>query len=219
MHPGSVPGPGGATVSSTVAAVEVLLVYANPEPASFGAAVRDAAVEGCRRAGHRVTVVDLYDDGFDPCLTAGEHRRYLEVAADHPDPLVRRYLDLVRRADALVLVYPTWWSGLPAVAKGWLERVLLPGVAFELHPRTHRVRPGLTHLRHVVGVTTLGGPRWESIVLGNAGRRTITRGLRVLTGRRCRIRWLALYRLDDSTPAEREAFLARVRDLTAGLPA
>lgn len=190
--------------------VEVLVVYANPEPASYGAAVRDAAVDGARQGGHRVTVVDLYAEGFDPCLSAAEHRRYLDVAGDHPDPVVRRHIGLVRGADCLVFVYPTWWSGLPAIAKGWLERVLLPGVAFTLDPRTNRVRPALGNLTHLVGVTTRGGPRWESLLLGDAGRRTVTRGVRAVAARRCHTRWLALHRLDTATDAERRAFLDRV---------
>lgn len=193
-----------------MAGVEVLLVYANPEPTSFGAAVRDAAVAGARQGGHRVTVLDLYAEDFDPCLGTDEHRRYLDVAADHPDPVIRRHIELVRRARCLVLVYPTWWSGLPAILKGWLERVLLPGVAFVLDPRTNRVKPALQGLDRLIGVTTLGGPRWESLVLGNAGRRTVTRTVRAVAGRRCRTRFLALHRLDASTEAQRREFLDAV---------
>jgi NAD(P)H dehydrogenase (quinone) len=197
--------------------VRVLLVHANPEPESFGAALRDAVVEGCRAGGHDVDVLDLYELGFDPCLSVDEHRRYDEIGRDHPDPLVRRHIDLVRRADALVFVYPTWWSGLPAILKGWLERVLLPEVAFVLDPRTNRVKPGLRNVRRLVAVTTLGGPRWEGLVVGNAGRRTLTRSLRAITGARCRTTWLAMHRLDAATDDERRAFLDRVRATTAGL--
>jgi NAD(P)H dehydrogenase (quinone) len=200
-----------------VSAVEVLVVYANPEPASFGAAVRDTVVRAGRDAGHRVTVLDLYAEDFQPCLTADEHRRYLDVADDHPDPVVRRHMSLVRTAECLVFVYPTWWSGLPAIAKGWLERVLLPGVAFVLDPRTNRVEPALGSVTRLVGITTLGGPRWESVVLGNAGRRTITRSVRAVAGRRCRTRWLAMHRLDDAPAPARAAFLERVAAVVRAL--
>jgi NAD(P)H dehydrogenase (quinone) len=197
--------------------MKVLVVYANPEPDSFGAALRDAAVGGARHAGHEVTVLDLYAEGFDPCLGEDEHRRYLHVADDHPDPVIRRHIELVRAAQCLVFVYPTWWAGLPAVAKGWLERVLLPEVAFVLDPRTNRVKPALGNIAHLVGITTLGGPRWEARLLGDAGRRTITRGVRAVAGRRCRTRWLALHRLDQAPAAERDAFLVRVGDTMRSL--
>lgn len=200
-----------------MAAVRVLLVHANPEPTSYGAALRDAAVEGCRRAGHDVTVLDLYELDFEPCTSADEHRRYLDIARDHPDPVVREHIGLLRAAECLVVVYPTWWSGLPAILKGWLERVLLPGVAFVLDPRTNRVRPALGNIGHLVGITTLGGPRWEPLVVGDAGRRTVTRTVRAITGRRCRTHWLALHRLDAATPERRQAFLDRVTDTLAGL--
>jgi NAD(P)H dehydrogenase (quinone) len=191
--------------------VEVLVVYANPDPASFGAALRDAAVAGAEDAGHQVTVLDLYAIDFDPCLSSDEHRRYLDIAHDHPDPMVRDHIDHLRRADCLVFVYPTWWSGLPAVLKGWLERVLLPGVAFRLDDRTRRVRPALTNIALLVGITTLGGPRWERLLVGDAGRRTVRRTVRAVAGWRCRTRWLSLYRLDDVAPEHRQAFLDRVR--------
>ena len=191
--------------------MQLLVVHANPETSSFGAAVCTAAVEGARTAGHQVLLVDLYAEDFDPCLTSEEHRRYLEVGRDHPDPVVRRHIELLRRADGLVFVYPTWWSGLPAIAKGWLERVLLPEVAFVLDPRTNRVRPGLRNLRRLVGITTLGGPRWEAMITGNAGRRTITRSVRAIAGPRCRTRWLSLHGMDRTTDQQRQEFLHRVR--------
>lgn len=197
--------------------MRVLLLYANPDPTSFGAALRDAAVEGCRAGGHEVTVLDLYELDFDPCLSRDEHRRYVELATDHPDPVVRQHIELVRHADCLAFVYPTWWSGLPAILKGWLERVLVPGVAFILDPDTNHVRPALTNVRRLVAVSTLGGPRWESWLVGNAGRRTIARTVRATAGRRCRTTWLALHRLDDVSVDERRAFLRRVHSTMASL--
>lgn len=103
-------------------------MYANPDPTSFGAALRDAAVEGYPAGGHELAVLDLYELDFDPCLSRDEHRYYFELATNHPDPVVRQHIELVRRTDCLAFVYPTWWSGLPAILKGWLERVLVPGV-------------------------------------------------------------------------------------------
>src|SRR5690606_26202504 len=93
------------------------------------------------------------------------------------DEVTGTHAAAVGRAEALVFVYPTWWSGLPAVLKGWLERVLVPGVAFEVVPG-HGIRPKLTHVRHLVGVSTYGLTRSKARLQGDAGRRTILRSLR-----------------------------------------
>ena len=125
---------------------------------------------------------------------------------------IERYADLVRRAQGLVFVYPTWWWGLPAIMKGWLERVLVPGVSFVLDPKTNKVKPGLGQLRHVVGISTYGSSRMSMWLFNDAGRRNVLRCVRVLAPPlRCRSTWLGMYSLDKSTPAQRDAFLNGVR--------
>ena len=57
-----------------------------------------------------------------------------------------------------MFVYPTWWSGLPAVLKGWLERVMVPGVGFTFDAQSGKVQPGLRHVRRIVGISTYGSP-------------------------------------------------------------
>jgi NAD(P)H dehydrogenase (quinone) len=189
--------------------MNVLVVHAHPSPASYSRAVCDTAEKALRGAGHHVTVLHLDDDGFRPAMSAAEHTAY-HSAAPILDPQVDRHADLVRQAEALVFVYPTWWAGPPAVLEGWLERVFVPGVAFHLDPRTHRVRPGLRHIRRLVGISTYGSSWFYVRVLGDPGRRTILRALRMLCARRCRRTWLGQYGMDTSTRAQREAFLARV---------
>jgi len=126
------------------------------------------------------------------------------------DPLVARHADDVRWAEALVFVYPTWWAGLPAVLKGWLERVLVPGVAFHLDEHTNKVQAGLRHVRRIVGISTYGSSRAYVMLMNDAGRRTLLRALRMLCARTTRTTWLGLYALDGATDEQRRAFLARV---------
>jgi putative NADPH-quinone reductase len=175
-----------------------------------------SALAGLRRAGHDAVHLDLCAEGFQPVMSAAEHRVY-ETDSPILDPAVQRHADLVAGADALVFVYPTWWAGLPAVLKGWLDRVLVTGVAFRLDERTRRVVPAMTHVRRLVGITTYGSPRWYVHAVGDAGRRTLARSLRMVCRRRARPVWLALYRMDSATEAARAAFLARVEARMAAL--
>jgi putative NADPH-quinone reductase len=106
---------------------------------------------------------------------------------------------------------------MPAILKGWFERVMAPGVAFVFDPATHQVRPGLRQVRHLVGISTYGSPRAYVAAVNDNGRRTINRSLRVSTGFRTRTHWLGLYAVDSSTPEDRARFLDRVERTTGKL--
>ena len=94
-----------------------------------------------------------------------------------------------------MFVYPTWVSTLPAILKGWLERVMVPGVGFRFN-EAGRVVPGLTHVRRIVGISTYGAPPPGVWLANDNGRRTLVRAMRLSTGVRTRSRWLALYSID-----------------------
>lgn len=192
------------------------MVYAHPDPDSFARSLLDAALAGLGEAGHDVHLVDLHALDYPSGLSADEWRAY---ATDSPivDPVVAEHARLVSTSDALVFVYPTWWSSVPAILKSWFERTLVPGVAFTLDPRTRRVTPALTRVRHLVGITTYGSPWWYVKAVNDAGRRTITRTLRLATGRGTRCTWLGLHSLDGLTDERRRRFAARVRDEMAKL--
>ena len=195
--------------------MRVLVVHAHPDPDSFAGALAKAALAGLRNGGHDTRLIDLYAEDFQPVMSQADRVAY-DTEAGFVDPAVGVYAEHVAWAEAMVFVYPTWWSGMPAVMKGWLERVLVPGVAFRLDEKTRKVTPALHHIRHVAGVSTYGSPRPYVTVLTDGGRRTVTRALRMVCGARCRSTWLALYGMDRRTDAERRAFLARVeRELAA----
>lgn len=185
-----------------------LLVYCHPVPESFCAALRDTVLSALKAAGHEVRLVDLYAEGFDPVMGAAERRGYNAMTlAAHPLPGHAAHL---KWAEAIVFVYPTWWYGLPAMLKGWLDRVWAPELAFTVPEDGGAIRPLMTHIRRLGVVTTCGAPRWWSHLVGHPGRRTILRGMRALCARECRTLFLAHYRMDSSTQESRAAFLARV---------
>lgn len=197
-----------------------LVVHAHPDPESFSAALRERAVAALTGAGHEVEVIDLYGLGFNPCLTEQEHVDYFSIGLDHPDPTVAGHIESLSRAEMLVFVYPTWWSGLPAILKGWLDRTLLPEVAFTLSPGATGkdvVKPNLENVRRLVGITTYGSKRSDVRLLGDGGRRTINRTVRLVCAKRCRTTWLGLHQLDTLDAEGRTGFLDRVETKLAGL--
>lgn len=188
--------------------MKAVVVYCHPVEGSFCSAMRDAAITGLTKAGHQVEVVDLAKDGFDPVMGRAEWEAYMTAEGRIPDGL-EHHVDLVRTAEIVVFVYPTWWSGLPAQLKGWFERVLVPGVGFTFS-ESGRVRPAIEHVRRVHILTTYGSPRLYVWLVNDNGRRTIARAFRLALKRRAKVRHHGLYKMDTSTPASRDAFLADI---------
>src|SRR5262249_2973674 len=142
-------------------------------------------------------------------LTREERRAYLDPVANQsiaPDHVKR-----LRQCNGLVFVFPTWWYGVPAILKGYFDRVWLPGVTFEVKgPRTI---PLLTHIERLGIVTTFGSPWWlNNLYVGSPNRKFFLRGIRRLLSPHVRNAWLPLYGLDYVSQARREQFLKKVED-------
>ncbi len=188
--------------------MRVVLVVAHPDPNSFSHAIASTATAALTRAGHAVTVLDLYAEEFRAAMSLDERLAY---HSERPilDPMAERHAGIVKHAEALVFIYPTWWSTVPAILKGWLERVMVPGVGFVFDEKQH-VRRGLTHVHRIVGISTYGSPRIYVRALHDNGRRTLLRALRLNTAIFTRRSWLGLYQMDNRTVEQRAAFLRRV---------
>ena len=189
--------------------MKALVVYCHPVPESFNAAVRDRVLAALEKAGHDVRLIDLYAEAFDPVMGRDERRVYHDRGVNE-EP-VRRHLDQIQWCEMLVFVYPTWWYGLPAMLKGWVDRVFIPHVTFEMPEAGQAIRGRLTNIKRLGIVSTTGAPWWYlEWIIGNPGRRTILRGLRVLCARGCKTLWVSHDKMDHSTPESRAAFLDRV---------
>jgi putative NADPH-quinone reductase len=187
--------------------MRVLLLFCHPVETSFHAALHRTARIALERAGHAVDDLDLYREGFDPVLSRAERIGYHETP--HNRAAVQPYVDRLLAAEALVMCFPVWNFGPPAMLKGFLDRVLLPGVAFELSP-DGRLEPTLRHIRKLAAVTSYGRPRWAVWLMGDPPRKLIKRQLRHLIRPRAKVRYLPLYAIDASTQAMRERFLGKV---------
>ena len=139
----------------------VVLLLAHPRPGSFNHAIAGRVRDVLVRAGRPVRFHDLYAEGFDPVLTAEEAytsgTRAEEFLAAAPDPLVRRHREELREASGLVAVHPNWWGKPPAILGGWLDRILVPGVAYRLDDAGGAPEP-LLALRRLLVVNTSDTP-------------------------------------------------------------
>jgi NAD(P)H dehydrogenase (quinone) len=189
--------------------MKVHVIYAHPVDESFSAGIHRTVVETLIRSGHEVRDLDLYAFGFDPALTPRERIDYHTPGLNEAP--VRDHVEDLRWAEALVFLFPTWWYGMPAILKGYLDRVWLPGVAFHLPVDGGRIQPGLTNIRRLAAVTTHGSPWWfMKFWMLEPNKAVLFRGLKPLLAPGCRTSWLALGSMDKSTPESRRRFLAKV---------
>jgi NAD(P)H dehydrogenase (quinone) len=187
--------------------MRALVLYAHPNPQSYGAALHRAVLEALQAAGHDIDDCDLYGEGFDPVLSLNEREIYHAVPANTVP--VADHVARLRRAQMLVIVAPVWNFGWPAILKGYLDRVFLPGVSFVI--KDGRVAGSLSHIRKLVVVTTYGASRWRAMLMGDPPRKIVTRMLRGVIGFRAQISYLAHYDMNRSTQGTLTAFLDRVQ--------
>lgn len=186
-----------------------LIVYCHPYEGSLSAAVLASLEAGLSRAGRAYEACDLHKDGFDPVLRAPDLALY--GAGGTTDPLVRRYQEQLSRAEHLVVVAPIWWNDVPAMLKGWLDKVLLSGFCWE--PTGAGLKGTMGAWMRSVDVFTTSAEPTEH--LAAALGKTLMDGTFAQLGIPER-RWHNFGGIDQSTPETRAAWLAEAEAFAAG---
>jgi putative NADPH-quinone reductase len=190
--------------------MRLLVVYCHPHSGSYCHALLERVLAGLAVHGHDIDLLDLYAEGFDPVLREEEWLDYLNDPGKTARGAMAGHVARIERAEGLVFVFPTWFFGLPAMLKGWLDRAWLPGVAFDIPEHGGVARSRLRRIRFLATVTTTGLPWIVLQTLGYPGQRVIKRCIRVGLALRCKQLWLSLHSMETATPAQRERFLAKV---------
>jgi NAD(P)H dehydrogenase (quinone) len=206
--------------------MKIFIVYAHHEPKSFNGAMKDAAVDVLKRNGHEVVVSDLYEMNFKANADAAdfrhevvaglfkyqqEQKRAYDNGTLAPDIVMEQ--DKLRWCDALILQFPLWWFTLPAILKGWIDRVFTSGFAYG--GGKWYDRGGLSGRRAMLSMTT-GGPATIYSPTGLNGDIDqilfhIHHGMLYFVGFRVLPPFIA-WAASRSSPQQREAYLARFRE-------
>lgn len=196
-------------MTETEKSIDTLIVYCHPYEMSLSAAVLTAVEAGLDRAGRSFEVCDLYADGFDPVLRAPDLALYGEGGTN--DELVRRYQGQLSRARHLVLVAPVWWNDIPAMLKGWIDKVMLVGFSWEA--TGYGLSGTLGRVIESVDVFTTSAEPTEH--LRAAIMATLMDGTFAQLGVERRS-WHNFGGIDQSTPEDRKDWLAEVERIAAG---
>lgn len=159
--------------------------------------------------GHEVTMEDLYAENFEPALTALERKSYYGESYDSSS--IADQVNRLKDAEALVLLFPTWWFGFPAMLKGWFDRVWGPGIAYDHASDFGPIKPRLDNLRKVLVVTTLGSPWWvDRLVMWQPVKRILKVVLLGACTKKNKLQFLSLYNSEKLNEKRITAFKNKI---------
>ncbi|WP_070965818.1 NAD(P)H-dependent oxidoreductase [Vibrio sonorensis] len=190
--------------------MKCLVVLAHPVKESLCHYLYDQTVSHLAEKGYEITKLDLYENEFSPVLTTEERSSYYGAKFDSSS--VEKEITLLKEAESLVLVYPTWWFSFPAILKGWFDRVWAPGHAYDHDKELGAIKPRLDNLKEVKVVTTLGAPWWvDNLVLWKPVQRVLKIALLGACAKKCSLTYLSLYKSENVSKAKVDAFVEKIK--------
>ncbi len=173
--------------------MKCLVVTTHPLTNSLCNFLTDKVVKKLHSFGHDVYIEDLYSQNFDPLLSKNERESYYNGKYDSSG--VEEQVLRLQKAEALVLLFPTWWFSFPAMLKGWFDRVWGPGIAFDHANDSVLIKPRLDNLRKVLVVTTLGAPWWvDHLILRQPVKRLLKLAILGTCAKNSKLKFLSLYK-------------------------
>jgi len=138
------------------------VIFSHPWDGSFNKAILDQVVKKLDEAKEKYTVIDLNKDGFNPVMTEKELSLYSQGKSI--DPLVGKYQEILKNTNELILVFPIWWMSLPAILKGFFDKVMLREFAYE--NTQNGIKGFLTNIKTAKMITTATAPKFLLNITG-----------------------------------------------------
>ena len=186
-----------------------LVVLAHPLENSLCSYLAQKTIKHLQTKGYQVTVKNLYKENFDPVLTLDERQSYYEDTFNQNK--VQLDIAQLKEVESLVLIFPTWWFGFPAILKGWFDRVWAPGHAYEHASDFGPIKQGLGNLKEMKVVTTLGSPWWvDFFIMRKPVKKILKIALLWTCAKKCDFKMLSLYKSESLTEAKIENFVNKI---------
>ena len=138
------------------------IIFAHPWNGSFNKAILDKVVEKLDETKEKYTIIDLNKDKFNPVMTEEELSLYSQGKSI--DPLVEKYQEILKNTDELILVFPIWWMSIPAILKGFFDKVMTKGFAYE--STQTGIKGLLTNIKTAKMITTATAPKFLLNITG-----------------------------------------------------
>lgn len=190
--------------------MKTVIVFNHPYEKSFCHAILNALKNGLDKAHHQVDVIHLDNDAFNPRMNAEDLKAFVEHRA--VDPQVLAYQNRVKNADRLIFIFPIWWDIMPAATKGFVDRVLSPGFAYDHHPRGFGLIPLLKNLKNITIITTMNKPKiMYSLLIGNLIQKVMLKSMFKTMGYK-NLKWINLTSVKRVSQRKREMWLRNLEN-------
>ncbi len=190
--------------------MRVAIVFNHPYEGSYNHAILSSVTKGLQKANHEVDLMHLDHDGFNPAMSTAD----LKAFVDHQpiDPQVIDYTKRLEKADHLIFIFPIWWDLMPAMTKGFIDRVLSPGVVYDHHPRGFGLVPLLKNLKSVTIITTMNKPKiMYSLLIGNLIRKAMLRSVFKTMGYK-NLNWISFASVKSVSQEKRKKWLINLEN-------
>lgn len=190
--------------------MRIVIVFNHPYEGSYGNAILNAVTKGLQTANHEIDLMHLDNDGFNPVMSKAD----LKAFVNHKpiDPQVIDYNSRLEKADHLIFIFPIWWDLMPAMTKGFIDRVLSPGVVYDHHPRGFGLVPLLKKLKGVTVITTMNKPKiMYSLLIGNLIKKAMIRSVFKTMGYK-NLKWISYNMIKSVSQEKRVKWLTDIEN-------
>lgn len=190
--------------------MKVVIVFNHPYEGSFGNAILNAVTKGLKSANHEVDLMHLDNDGFNPVMSKADLKAFVEHKP--VDPQVIDYNERLEKADHLIFIFPIWWDLMPAMTKGFVDRVLTPGVVYDHHPRGFGLVPLLKKLKGITVITTMNKPKiMYSLLIGNLIKKAMLKSVFKTMGYK-NLKWISYNMVKSVSQQKRVKWLTDIEN-------
>lgn len=191
--------------------MKVVIVFNHPYEGSYCNAILDSVTRGLILADHDVDIINLDKDGFNPVMTSKDLKAFRDKQP--VDPKVLEYKDRLEQAEHIIFIFPIWWELMPALMKGFIDKVIFPGVAYDyVNGSNTRMKPLLTKVKGVTVITTMNTPRiLYRIIFGNTIQKALMRGTFWKLGYKNR-KWISFNMVKQVSDEKRKLWLDKIEN-------
>lgn len=188
----------------------MVIVFNHPYKGSYCNALLEAVSNGLKKGNHQVELIHLDRDGFNPAMSAADLKAFVEHNV--VDPKVMDYQERLKKADHLIFIFPIWWDIMPACTKGFIDRVLSPGLAYDHHPRGFGLIPLLKSLNSVTLITTMNKPKiMYSLLIGNLIKKVMIKSVFKTMGYK-NLKWISYNMVKSVSQEKRVKWLTEIEN-------
>lgn len=189
--------------------MKTVIVYNHPYEKSFCHAILEAAQKGAQQAGHEVDIIDLDKDKFNPVMTGEDLRGFVKHTM--VDEMSIDYFNRIKTADNLILIFPIWWEVMPAMMKGFIDKVFFPGSFYGYTESGKGMQTFFPNMKITI-ITTMNTPApVYRFIFGNAIKNALIKGTFRKTGFK-NVKWISFNMVKGSTDQKRKDWLKKVEE-------